>query len=444
MTREARRFRRRFASTALRAGAVLLAAVAVADAQPDSVNDHHALSPTFTTWLSAVAHHAAGTPDAHAVQAAALPDTALREVLREFDALEKALERAIKRRRPFRPRGTDAGGQLLSTAATLALVDLEQDDAGLGGSLGSLVRRGALLHTDLAVLLHDGRIVAPASGSVDKHGAISVLDGQPLGFGRRWPHWQFARDLLSRRLHDPDDARVAERWYVAAAAYMYARGRLVDLLPHIEEGERRFDTSADVLFFGGLLHAKMASPPLQQAIRQAALPTGRTLESSTARVHLQQARRLLTRAIEADPDMTEARVRLGHVLLELRQAPEAIGHLDKALASDMDVSLRYCAELFLGDALAAVGDGERAREAFGRASMLLPQAPSAWLSLSRLTRAQGDHTGAAALLGRAVTPAPAARRVEDPWWSYYQRDAATPERLLDAWRADVTTGRGAP
>jgi hypothetical protein len=74
------------------------------------------------------------------------------------------------------------------------------------------VRRGVLLHSDLVVFLHDGRITAPASAAVDERAALTVLDGQHRGFGRRWPHWDMGRDLLARRLQDPSDADGAHQW----------------------------------------------------------------------------------------------------------------------------------------------------------------------------------------------------------------------------------------
>ncbi len=406
-------------------------------AQTEHVLDHHALSPQFTSWLTAVAEHGPGAPDAPAERIAAWPESNLRAVLRELDALDRALARAAERRRPFRPRGTLADEELLSTRETLAMLDLGQDAVGSGGSLSSLVRRGVLLHSDLAVLLRDGRMTSPASAGVDERGALIVLDGQHRGFGRRWPHWDMARELLARRLHDADDADVARRWYAAAAANMYAQGALADLVPHLQEAERLFRTDALVSFYGGLLHARIASPPLQHAVRQAALPPGRKSDSSSARTHLERARGFLLRALDADPDMVEARVRLGHVLLELKESRAAADQLQRALGGELDPPIRYCAELFLGDALASLDDPAAARTAFERAAALFPDAQSPWVALSRLARAQGDRALAASVLERVLQPSPGARRFEDPWWTYYLRDTDTPERLLDQWRLTV-------
>lgn len=413
-------------------------------AQTESVLDHHALSPQFTAWVMAVAGHEPGEPDAHARRSAAWPESGLRAVLRELDALERALAQAAQRRRPFRPRGTSAGGQLLSTRETSAMLDLGEDEVGIGGNLSGLVRRGVLLHSDLVVFLRDGRITAPASAGIEERAALTVVDGQHHGFGRRWPHWDMARELLARRLHDPSDAAIARQWYAAAAGYMYAQGSLADLQPHLQEAERHFRTDPSVLFYSGLLHARMASPPLQHAVRQATLPTGRKPDSSNARTHLERARGFLVRALDADPGMVEARVRLGHVLLELKEARAAATQLQQVLGGEVDDPLRYCAELFLGDALASLDEPAEARNAFERAAALYPHAQSPPLALSRLARAQGDRASAASLLERVLSPSPVARRFEDPWWTYYLRDAGTPERLLDEWRLTVAARSDAP
>ena len=83
-----RHARRSIVLRGLASMAMLLVAVTGAHAQPDRVDDHHALSPTFTAWLTAVAHHVPGTPDSHALQVAALSDKSLVHLFTQLSADE--------------------------------------------------------------------------------------------------------------------------------------------------------------------------------------------------------------------------------------------------------------------------------------------------------------------------------------------------------------------
>lgn len=421
-------------------GLSMLVMPVAAHAQPESAADHYQISATFTAWLKAVARHSTdstGRLDVLAERVATWPEDDLREVLDDFDALDRALARATKRRRPLRPRGTGADGELLSTRETLVMIDMGVDDVGRGGSLSSLARRGVLLHADLAIALDRGVLRSQSLGGT-QFGGLTVRDGQHTGFRRRWPHWEMARELWARRRSDPADVEVARRWYVAAAAYMYARGNLVDLLPHIEETRRNsFRADAWISFYGGLLHARMASPTLQHAVRRATLPIGRRPDSDGGRTHLKRAREFLLRAADADSSMFEARVRLGHVLLLLDEFGDAVTHLRMALGHKLDPPIRYYAELFLGGALAGLGSTDQARAAFTRAAALYPHAQSPWLALSRLARVGGDHVSAAALLDRVLEQSPVAQQADDPWHTYYLRDTTTPTRLLIEWRQQL-------
>ncbi|MGH9308381.1 MAG: VWA domain-containing protein [Vicinamibacterales bacterium] len=420
--------------------ALLLTLCPPARAQAQSSFDDHVLSPQFTEWLQAVAAHTPGEIDEHARNISAWSEARLENALSELESLNRALRKAAERGRSLRPRGTRPDGQLLSAPDTLALLELRQDEAGRGGNLSRVTRRGTLLHSDIAVFLYDRRITAPPAPG-DRAG-LTILDGQHRGFVVRWPHWEFARDLATRRLQDPADAAAAAQWFVATAAYMYDRGSITDLAPHFREAERHFPALPLLQFYGGLMHAFMGSAAVQQAVRNATLPDNGKPEISSARTHLERAKRHFLKAIDAAPDMAEARVRLGHVLLELQQPQEAVAQLRTALQSGLAPALRYCAELFLGDALAATADVDGAHDAFERAATLFPHAQSAWISLSRLARSRGDHAVATSMLDRVLEHRPPAHTVGDPWWTYYRRDPENPERQLDEWRRTVTAGQG--
>ena len=76
------------------------------------------------------------------------------------------------------------------------------------------------------------------------------------------------------------------------------------------------------------------------------------------------------------------------------------------------------------------------RASYERALALYPDAQAARLGLAAALRAAGDR---AAALDAVMTDAHQAARHratrDDPWWDYYDGDAANVERLLDELRA---------
>jgi hypothetical protein len=81
--------------------------------------------------------------------------------------------------------------------------------------------------------------------------------------------------------------------------------------------------------------------------------------------------------------------------------------------------LLYWALLFLGKQDEMLGNRDRARLSYERASALFPRAQSPRLALSQLARRTGDRRAAQRQLAAlAGLPADEQQR-EDPWWDYY-------------------------
>jgi hypothetical protein len=413
----------------------------VLSAQPVSVLDAHVLSRELTAWFEAIATHVPGMPDASTEQVAAQSEDELRGVLRQVDALTRTLQQAASRNRPIPVRGTAPDGRLMPSRDTRELLGVSPEELA-DGDLRRVILRAVLLHTDTAVHLYEGEpnLLASARG-VARTGGMMARDGHTLGMTTQWPHWDVARLLIARLVQQsPEAARDSEQWYVAVSSYMYAQSNLMDLMPHIRAALGLFPASPDVLFHAGLVHALMASPPLQAAARQASPPPGQKLDVVGAGVHLREARSLFTRALEAGGAHPETALRLGQVLLALGHPQDAAAVLEVAGRGPLDAPLEYCTELLLGNAYAAQEDMDGARRAYERAASLFPDAQSPWMALSRLARAEGHRTEALEHLQRVFERGRAVRRLDDPWWGYFHRDRSEPQRLLDAWRQAVVTG----
>jgi tetratricopeptide (TPR) repeat protein len=97
-------------------------------------------------------------------------------------------------------------------------------------------------------------------------------------------------------------------------------------------------------------------------------------------------------ALEADPDLTEARLRLGRVLFLLDRNDEARGELDRTLVDarrNDDVASAYLAALFLGNLHEHEGRPTEAADAYRQAISVYSRFPSAPLALARLLAASG-------------------------------------------------------
>ena len=132
---------------------------------------------------------------------------------------------------------------------------------------------------------------------------------------------------------------------------------------------------------------------------------------------LVQARQALERAVELDPALAEARVRLARVYVLLKDEKRAIPHLEHARTLESLPAYRYLASLMLGDLRRRAGDVDLAIELYLSARHLLPNAQSSYVAQAHALRAAGRPEDATAviedMLGRPAHD-------DDPW-VYYPR-----------------------
>jgi tetratricopeptide (TPR) repeat protein len=200
-----------------------------------------------------------------------------------------------------------------------------------------------------------------------------------------------------------------------------------------------FPGDADLLLQAGALHEFLASPSVQDPLGLKHDPGLRSARFGSEQSYLVAAQDFERRAIERNPALGEARVRLGHVLGQLGDHQRALDELKAALAGPTDPRLRYYGWLFTGQELEALGRRDAAREAYRQALSLFPEAQSGAVALAHLERRRGDNAAAVAAVQRVFSTAD--REAYDPWIDYHSGADGDADQLLDRLRRAIREGR---
>jgi tetratricopeptide (TPR) repeat protein len=381
-------------------------------------------------WLRAVARHEPGTADDAAREIALAPGAALTTLVGDLISLGDLLARA-------HARAAGSGDRPLITYGErqFTIVEVQEwlgltDQEAARGDLTRVLRRGVLLHTDIAVLVPpDDR---PRIGRPE---VIMLRDGRQDSIGySQGAHWRFARELFDALRPNPAQDSTVQQWYRAAGAYLLNRGDLGEAGAHLDRARRLFPDDTDIWFYSGCVRETLASPPVQQALQSLVLPSGRArVDTASAKSHLEAAAAFFRRAVQLDAGLAEARVRLAHVTALLDDHDEAARQLPQA-ATTSDSLVTYYAAMLLGLEEEARNRRGEARACYERAASLYPGAQSPLLALSQLALRFGDRDGAlAAAQSIARLPADPPQRF-DPWAAYYYSGGRRADALLDAWR----------
>ena len=338
-----------------------------------------------------------------------------------------------------------------------ALRDLDEDlrelairtaDARTDDADNFVLRRGALLHSDIAML----RPAVPRerpSGAWSPGAAgirVSISDGRQTELGETSGHWDMSRGLLANvRSHGserpaPGGDEMVRRWYVATAVWMQDVGEYDNR--HLESARDIFPADPDILFLSGCLHETYASAPVQSVVQAAVLPAGVTLAVGSEGRELRQAEADFRRSLQVRPAQPEARLRLGQVLLRLNRQAEAARELREAVASTDDPLLLYYASMFLGSAAEALQLYDEAKASFERAAAQNPMAQSPRLALSELARRRGDRAGALREMQQVFDLPVSQFERYDPWWDYDKAQARAVGQLLTELRRPFLEGAG--
>jgi tetratricopeptide (TPR) repeat protein len=206
-----------------------------------------------------------------------------------------------------------------------------------------------------------------------------------------------------------------------------------------------------IAFYQGRLEL-VAAHALWQAAHKSAgdspelwLAAGVTEEMAWTMVHsddyegmvagsLKEAESAYRKALDRQPDLVEARLRLGRVLTLKGDNDGALREFDALRATD-DSGFRYLAHLFAGDALERSGRRQAAEGRYIAAFAALPEGQSARLALTQIRHAAGARTAAADAARAALD-----RRVgetADPWLWYTVGLSWRAGHLLSALREQV-------
>jgi len=286
-----------------------------------------------------------------------------------------------------------------------------------------LLKRGAMLHADVAMLAPADARFAVKSRTGSKRYRLNMNDGQPTGIESEANHWDMGRRLLERvRYRDPRGGAVrgpgadetVRLWYIATCAHLISVG---DLDPaHFVRAIELFPRNPDLLFLRAVLHETMGSARRQSAMRKADVPAGVIFAIGSRNDELSLAERFYKRALEVAPDFEEARIRYARVMGERGRHEEALVELQKVAAVQGPL-LQYYAALFLGGELEALGKDDEARRAYERAAELSPTAQSPRLAISRLAAGRDRAAAREALLTLAEQE-PQGEARDDAWWVY--------------------------
>lgn len=248
------------------------------------------------------------------------------------------------------------------------------------------------------------------------------------------PRLAAAKDLLDQGGWPRVSAR-HQRWLLAAGLILQAQTDLAEARRHFERAVSREPAWAEAWLALGTIFETIAQlPDPKLAVR---LATDKGVFERTRRAEVSaQARRCYREALRAQPDLHEARLRLGHVLQLREETRAARAELEKVATGHAPAELRYLARLFLGDLAEARQDWTGAVAHYRTAVALVPQATSARLALCA-SRGLADDPAAATREALVVLETRGADPERDPWWTYLRPGRRQVAAALSALREEV-------
>ena len=374
-------------------------------------------------WLEAVHLHAPGCSDPPAIEVGRWFGSQFETLLRDVRALVTFLQRAEDARAEYAGRARMQPDQLIFFIydRRLTLDELQRTFYGNEPLRpNELLRRGAVLHADIAISV---------PGTLGNEPLVA--DGGRRGWRRGTRQWEIARQLLDSIKPNPSGDADALLWYRAVSAYLFREGNLAELTAHLDRARQVFPQNPIVLFESAYLHQELSSPAIQASVQQLRAADV-NVRVGSRRDELRRAERLFREALTLSPGDADGRIRLGHTLGELGRHREAAAELQSAIDARPDTRRLYLAELFLGRAQEALKRRDEARRHYERAAVLYPRAQSPRMALSRLARQTGDIASAQRALESLAAAADLDR--DDPWWSFYEPHQDDAEPLMERMR----------
>jgi tetratricopeptide (TPR) repeat protein len=232
---------------------------------------------------------------------------------------------------------------------------------------------------------------------------------------------------------------LAARFYLVAGLMLHETADLAGAWDMLSEGRRQAEDDAELLLAQGSLSETIATLRVYDVPGQRRGPSRSRDEPQFAiegeegavaplpHTDLADAQALYTRALERDPGLLEARLRLGRVLLHRDRPREALAQLEHVLKDSSRPAQLFMARLFEGRCRERLGDLRGAEVAFSAAVDLDPRARSGLVAWGRALERVGEDRRAQEAFERALRPASEGQ--PDPWLDYVR---GQPDRIESA------------
>ena len=275
------------------------------------------------------------------------------------------------------------------------------------------IQAAVLLHTDLALGRSKGRLDDSREYHLGVAKRLSELIEDPShrqSFGRDWllaVGYHFQSMLASRR----------------ALEYF---GEALELAP--EDGEILLAAGTAQEDLGWNL--QRLAPP-RSASSHEVINYKRGMEKS-----LKKTRSTFERALKADPDLLEARLRLGRTQQLLGNIQESLRDYRACADTAREPALRLLSNLFLGQVLEKQGRLEESVRAYRIAFEIDPGSQVVATALSHALHSEGRRAEARELLA-GVLVGRSTRNDSDPWWRYPFGRSESFKPLLGRMRQEI-------
>jgi len=222
-------------------------------------------------------------------------------------------------------------------------------------------------------------------------------------------------------LVDPEAKPFLGRFYVG----MVRRAHWSHCIPQAEQwartGLKRVPRDGTLLMSLGIVLDTIAFLTLAPAPRTAVLGSQaiRQFEAQTTKRNgfWAGARRAYEDALSADPNLHEARLRLGRILWRLDRPAPARAAFEEVLRKSDDLVLLYLAHLFLGRIHEDQNRPGEAEREYQEALAVRPLSEAAAVAISHVRLLMGDPEGAREALGSGLE-AVGSRNAVDPFKNY--------------------------
>lgn len=242
-------------------------------------------------------------------------------------------------------------------------------------------------------------------------------------------------------LIDPEAATFVKRAYLAMSRQAMWAHCFGEAAGWSRSGQKHFPKDPSLLLADGVAAEARAYFTMAPAPPTMGLSPATLRKREALRVQLrdlrEKARRAFEDALSVDPNLVEARLRLGRVLWFLDRPGPARAALEAVLAKPAEAPDQYLAHLFLGRILEDQEEIAAAEEHYRVALSMQPLSEIAAVALSHARFIQGDVEGARVLLSEGID-AVRKRRDYDPWMPYLLPQTPDGEALMAELRRSVS------